>query len=344
MKLKYLKNIILDNLSNLTKPNSYNHQTSFDLMYDAQNTPFKLLIWRINNGLIKIISFIATRIILIIEKYFSKKIDNSSIFILSKKKTERAFILANGPSLENFDISDLKNDDTVFACNSFYLTNLSDKINVDFYSIINTNWLHAIKDFPEKYNTNISEVINNLNIKFSKSKFFFIKDYISDFDDEIKNGLNNYSYLNFSQLSILNYFPKSLSKKQNFPHAVDVSHFNLLMAYYMGIKEIIFVGLEHPMNINSLYGHKRANDVNKRPENEAFRGDIKLLKNSRPLKLGMSVKDIEDEKTNLNNYWWQWYRSLNYYKTVNDLQKQNVNVFRYENVGTLDFIDIKKFR
>ena len=57
---------------------------------------------------------------------------------------DRAFIFANGPSLNNFDISVLNKNDKIFCCNSYYLTELSNKIKADHYSIINTNWIKAI--------------------------------------------------------------------------------------------------------------------------------------------------------------------------------------------------------
>ena len=62
-----------------------------------------------------------------------------------------------------------------FCCNSYYLTELSNKIKADYYSIINTNWIKAIKDHPEKFDTNIESLFQNFHNKFSHTNFIFVK-------------------------------------------------------------------------------------------------------------------------------------------------------------------------
>ena len=341
--LKFIKNFFYEKILFLTKPNSFNHQASFDLMYDAKNnTKLNLILWKINNLIIKFFSFFTIKIIIFFERFSKKKIYNKNFFS-NQVEIDRAFIFANGPSLNNFDISVLNKNDKIFCCNSYYLTELSNKIKADYYSIINTNWIKAIKDHPEKFDNNIENLFQNFHNKFSHTNFIFCKEYSKFITKEIETFLKNYTYINFSQIGVLNFFPDKLKSSQLFPHTADVSNFNLLLSFYLGFKEIIFVGLEHPLPNDPIYGHKRANDNNKNPQNEAFRGGVKFLKGSRHYEVGGTSKDLEEESSNLNNYWWQWYRSINYFNTVKKLKRHDINVYKYEDVGTLDFIKVKKF-
>jgi hypothetical protein len=340
--IRIFKNSVVEKISFLTKPNSFNHQAHFDLMYDAKNIKINLFLWKINNLFLKIISCITIKIIIFFEKFSKKKIENKKFFLLLDN-AKRAFIFANGPSLNNFNTSYLNKNDKLFCCNSFYLTKISNNIKIDYYSIINTNWIKAIKDYPEKFDIKIQTLFKNFQKKFLQTNFIFCKEYSQFFINEIEDNLKKYTYINFSQIGILNYFPKTLKNNQLFPHPVDVSHFNLLLAFYLGFKEVIFVGLEHPLTDNPIYGHTRAHDLDKKKENEAFRGEVKFLEGSRHYVMGGTNKDLIDENTKLNNYWWQWYRSLNYFQTVKKLDKLGVDVFRYEDIGTLDFIKVKKF-
>lgn len=62
----------------------------------------------------------------------NRKIVSKNKELKNKHKGERCFILLNGPSIKNHDLSLLKNEIT-FACNHFYQSDLANEINPTYY-------------------------------------------------------------------------------------------------------------------------------------------------------------------------------------------------------------------
>ena len=256
-------------------------------------------------------------------------------------KSSRCFIFAQGPSLNKFDPSILKDEDVLFCANSFYLTELSKKVKINYYSIINKNWFDNIENDPEKYGTDLEKTLIKLNNNFPDSVFLFHDKYFENFKSKISKQIKKKYYFNYSQIDSLSYLPLDYKKKIVYPRPVDVSHFNLMIAYYMGFKEIYLVGLDHSETTDHSKGHERAHSKISK-EDAAFLSDGKFNKNSIYMKSqGGHINDAYFEGLNLNNYWWRWYRALIYYQTIQKLNQRNIKIYRVENDGTLDFIPVK---
>lgn len=349
MKL-FLKKIYYETINlyyvalNFLRPNSFIHTKSIDILADSKQKKFSFSLWIIQNFLIGIISKVIINIIIFIEKF---SVPHNEEFFRNNiiDKNTRCFIFGTGPSLNQFNFDCVKENDITICSNSFYLTEISKKIDINFYSIINKNWFDNISNNPEKFGTNLDQTLIKLQNKFKKSTFIFHDKYFNKFKYKISENIIRKYYFNFSQLDFLSYFPKSKNKKFVFPRPVDVSHFNIMLAYYLGVKEIYLVGVDHSETTDHVSAKKRAHDYKKIEikESAAFLSASKYEnKNSIYLnEQGGSIKDLEMEKLNFNNYWWRWYRALIYYKTFNIFKNNNIHIYKVRKVGTLDFIPVK---
>ncbi|NMC59835.1 MAG: DUF115 domain-containing protein [Candidatus Methanofastidiosa archaeon] len=133
---------------------------------------------------------------------------------------KRCFIVANGPSLRNTDLSLLKNEIT-FGLNRIYLNFSVSDFRPSYYISVNELVLSQYSDeienlnMPKFVNWNMREAFhNNNNIFFLKPKF-----------------------------TINDYFADDISKPIVF--GATVTFVALQIAYFMGFSQVILVGLDH---------------------------------------------------------------------------------------------------
>ena len=137
-----------------------------------------------------------------------KKINNSN-FLKDNSKNKRCFIFGSAPSLNTFDVNKVSDNDKTFVCNSFYLSQISDKLRADYYTILNTGWMKFIDLHSNEDQLNLDKVFFKLGNKYSNTNFVFGNNYIKDYKKYIEKNLNFYSYFNISSISPINYFPKN---------------------------------------------------------------------------------------------------------------------------------------
>lgn len=138
-------------------------------------------------------------------------------------KNKRAFVIGNGPSLRYIDFSKLKNEITI-ASNGIFL--LFDKLN--FYPTF-----YTVEDCLVAEDR--SSIINKLNCS-QKIIPYDLKYCLSQ-----ENGT---IYINF--IRDHNKFPQfSLNFQEIVFWGGTVTYLNLELAYYLGIKEVYLIGVDH---------------------------------------------------------------------------------------------------
>ena len=157
---------------------------------------------------------------------------------------ERCFIIGNGPSLNEHDLSLLKNEYT-FGVNSFFYKTRETGFRPTFYvvedsSVIKEN-LKEIKSFyaPFKF---FPTVYKRLHPK-QPNTFFF----------KMNRGFYEKSSPNFCVPRFSTDATKELFCGQS------VTYINLQLAYYMGFKEVYLIGMDFSYIIPD--SHKRSGDV-----------------------------------------------------------------------------------
>ncbi len=144
----------------------------------------------------------------------------------NKHKDERCFIMANGPSLAKMDLSFLKNEIT-FGMNRIYL--LFDQIEFLPTYYVSINGLVI-----EQFANDIQKLPMPKFLNWSKRNVFDQKD-------------SSFLFLKLSLNPILT-FQKSLFSPLSI--GGTVTYITLQIAFFMGFKEVILIGLDHNYNFN----------------------------------------------------------------------------------------------
>lgn len=157
-----------------------------------------------------------------------KKIIKKNNNLKGMRNTDRCFIVLNGPSVNMYDLDFLKNE-TVFCANYMYKTQLSSKIEPNYYCLLDSG-LYENAEFATDM---INEVlaINDkvqliLNIKGHKVI-----------------GNRNRVFYTYNK-----YMPNMFNLVGNmtgmFPGFQNVSLYMIMSAIYMGYKKIYLLGLD----------------------------------------------------------------------------------------------------
>lgn len=155
----------------------------------------------------------------------------------NKYQGHRCFIIGNGPSLRNTDVSKLKNEITI-SCNGIFLLYQEMGFKPTFYTV--EDRLVA---------EDRADIINNLSgsIKVIPHD---LKDYIKQDQETI--------YINFVRQ--YDNFPCFSSSFQQIVYwGGTVTFLNLQLAYYLGIREVYLVGMDHnykaPSAVDEVKGY-----------------------------------------------------------------------------------------
>jgi len=154
-----------------------------------------------------------------------------------KYQGKRCFIIGNGPSINQQDLTKLS-DEYTFVCNAFYLHKQLNIIAPKFYLMrepimLNNSFNKIFKEMMEKINFYASQ--NN------NTKFFFNIQY--------KNYIDNNKLFSRNQVY---YFLFNGSKGKRMVHDVErhkppgrgINPFMLFLAEYLGFKDIYIIGVD----------------------------------------------------------------------------------------------------
>jgi hypothetical protein len=225
-------------------------------------------------------------------KYFNLLAKNKKLKDIHKR--ERCFIIGNGPSIKNVDLTKLK-DEYTFVSNSFFLHKKYAKIRPNYYSVIDGEFFKGTKE-SKKFFTNLSK-------KAHKDTTFF-------FPVSTKDFIENKQYLTKSKkyyLQIKGEFKEdqkyNIDLKKTLPSMVNVMLSCLIIANYMGFSKIYLLGFDHNwLSENNLRKpprfykkHYFKNDEKNTYENGCFSGYI-LFKSYRLLRRRLKATIINCTK------------------------------------------------
>jgi len=156
-----------------------------------------------------------------IKKYLRK-----NEVLRNKHKGERCFIVLNGPSLNNYDLSKIS-DEFVFCTNYFYQSEQVNIIKPNYYCISDNGFFHK----------KTKEHLEELMIKIPHSDFIFNIGYLDKF--QIKDNI----FLTYAkQMPNLLGVCNDLSTMSS--GFISVSLFAINAAIFMGFKEIYLLGYD----------------------------------------------------------------------------------------------------
>ncbi len=157
-----------------------------------------------------------------IKKYLKKNKE-----LRDKHKGKRCFIVLNGPSLNNYDLSKLS-DEYVFCTNYFYQSEKVDVIKPNYYCIADNGFFK---------NQHVKKHLEELESKCHYSNFIFNNGYLDKF--KIKDNI----FLTYNK-----HMPNLLGIKNNLCSLssgfISVSLFAINVAIFMGFKNIYLLGYD----------------------------------------------------------------------------------------------------
>ena len=217
---------------------------------------------------------------------------NKNIIKLQNKYLgKRCFVIGNGPSLSQMDLTKLK-DEYTFVSNMFHLHQKCKDINPSFYTI--SDWIHWENN----------KFIHSMEKEFPKLKdttFFFeeraIPAYKNSFSQDLLKKayfikLNDYTYVWENNFSI------NIDQSVNWARSV-VLDFSIPIAIFMGFKEIILIGCDfnHCDNLKKKENPWFYN--NKKPI-KYTNAHLKLMHDPEHLNLTLKCIDIIKQYTDEN--------------------------------------------
>lgn len=185
-----------------------------------------------------------------------KKILNKNKKLKNKYQGKRCFLIGNGPSLNQMDLTKLK-DEYTFVLNFFYRHKNLKEITPKFYSL-----MEPPKNLT-KYSVDINKFLEEINEAFREidTKMFFRVDFKEYFE---KNGLfpNKEIYYLLPDRGILKTLKINgdVSKYYSF---ADASISNAVcIAAYLGFNEIYLIGCDYDIILHKDIKHFYENELN----------------------------------------------------------------------------------
>ena len=174
-------------------------------------------------------------------------IKKNSLF-MNAHKNERCFILGNGPSTNSQDLSKL-HDETVFCVNEFVRNKDIQIVNPDYYVLADPKFFDMKSD-----NKGDMELINKFQIAFQSfpELKLFVPIEAREVIQKYKWTVNTYYY--FSGVPFEKFQCKKIDLSKTIPSMQAVVQYAILIAIYMGFKEIYLLGTEQ----TNIFGNIKA--------------------------------------------------------------------------------------
>ncbi|MFH6963248.1 6-hydroxymethylpterin diphosphokinase MptE-like protein [Flavobacterium plurextorum] len=166
---------------------------------------------------------------------------NSNKKFKKSNKSERCFIVGNGPSLKKMDLRIL-NKEVVFTVNNIMNDiDLYESLNSDYHVIIDPEYFKLNKDVSE----DLAQIDLLKKINYNHKKPICITSYEGK-DNFVKNGLNKVLDLNYlyQHKNITDNYSSIIGMNKNFPNSQNVIQCAIFSAMYMGYKEIFLIGCD----------------------------------------------------------------------------------------------------
>ena len=269
-------------------------------------------------------------------KFVKFRLFNRKKYALIKKNKKfknlhlgkRCFILGNGPSLKEHDLSILANE-YVFTVNQIMRHPDFQKLKTNYHFWADPIFFDINEDNPE--DIELLNVMKSINTMDNKPQCFFPIEQM-DFVERFKlNYSLNVNYFRI-KLPFYNKYKKKIDFTKNVPGFGTVVQWAIIMAIYMGFKEIYLLGCDTTgivVNIKSLL-----------KENDETDYSYKITKNEKiRMEKAFNKQSIEEYA---QSFWYTLlcYRNLYSYCKSSEIKLANCSVKTV--IDTIPKVDFRK--
>ncbi len=170
-----------------------------------------------------------------------KLLERNHIFHQLHKK-ERVFILACGPSVNQMDLSVLKNEYTI-ALNNFYLHKDCSNLSCNYYCSPRMTTYYE-EEYIQRWAENVKKTLPNAKV------FMDVKD-----KDMVAKVINNNFFFVSNEISPDCAYYEEIDLTQKIMAPWSASVMCIQVALYMGFSEIYLIGTEHDLVYTGKYSH-----------------------------------------------------------------------------------------
>ena len=169
-----------------------------------------------------------------------RTIINSNKKFEGKHEGDRCFIVGNGPSIKQMNLS-LLTKEIVFTVNSIMSNKeIYEKLNSDYHIMIDSGFFKL--DLKEKDDRITRDLYNKINYASKKPICILNYDGKSAFDAYGLENLNKYYIYLHSNLT--SNYQRKIKLSSNIPSSQNVIHAAIFSAISMGIKKIYLIGCD----------------------------------------------------------------------------------------------------
>lgn len=222
-----------------------------------------------------------------------------------KHKGERCFIVLNGPSIKEYDLSKLTNEYTICS-NYFYLSEYMDVVNPNYYCISDSDTfikerMYRVHELMEKHDT-VKYIFNKKAIKAlseqEKEKTYFVYGMHMPHAAKVRDNLAGIS-----------------------SSFINVSMFCIICAMYMGFKDIYILGNDFAPGAGLTHCYGNVEDEIK--VNEVYK---------------------KKNKTNLCTFYWSYYMAhLQSFYVDKHAKKRGINIYNLNEKSYVRAYDFKNY-
>ena len=209
----------------------------------------------------------------------------------NKYEGKRCFIIGNGPSIKSIDFSKLA-DEYTFTVNQLPRNPEYEKLNTNFHVWADERFFNLDEKCPE--DMEILDVMKRVNTASNKPVVFYkdvAYEMVNKFHLDKELNIFYYQQSSFEHSDLAN---ANIDFTKLVPGFGTVIHYIILLAVYMGFKEIILLGCDCTGIVsiaesrvgkaeNSAYGYTISNNEKKRLEKvqnlTSFRDEMQWLVN-----------------------------------------------------------------
>lgn len=230
---------------------------------------------------------------------------------------ERLFILCNGPSINQMDLTKLK-DEHVMAVSNFYLHKDYDTINPEYYCIPQFTYTNFFtEELAIDWLTDIGKNVKNTTFFFS----------ITEKELIYNNQLLTSNHINYLCQGITTPFYEDIDLTKRLLNWQSVSIMCLQVAMYMGFKEIYLIGTEHSELTTGKYEY-----FYERKKSVVGNADFSVDSN------GKNLVPFRKTLRNLNSLW-------NQYELLKKIaEKDNIDIYNATIGGDLDVFERVQYK
>ncbi len=241
-------------------------------------------------------------------------------------KGERCFIIGNGPSLKEQDLS-LLGDEYVFTCNQIMRNPVFPQLRTNYHFWADPSFFGLSPDKPE--DMELLNVMLSVNTEHNKPVNFFAQegyDFAKRFNLRDKLDIEFYAH----RLELTDSYSNGISFDKFVPNLHTVVHYAVAMAIYMGFSEIYLLGCDCTNVITAANTRLMAGDgaeyAYKISENEKKR---MMNRNN--------LVSMEDELKS-------FYEVFKGYRVLRDIcNNEGIKLYNCTAGGLLDCIERKKY-